>query len=250
MQDSSFWIIPSENPYYTVSVFPKSWTYGEDNIPTVTLANYDLQKGDNVSYYYIEKSVYDSLDEQEQKNPSGFYWADVADGTTTLDAGQYYVFAQIDFVNPSNYTGLTVIDDNSLITVKQKNITVTPDDAAGVKALEFDYINSGKSTSGGDNHIGDITLDDISLENYGATISDVEGYFDWANPNQTLNADDNGKLYEIVFIPDSKDNYNVLYTEGKLMLAVSVKKGIVGDPNEMKIYFEKTNEETTILYDG
>ena len=152
-------------------------------------------------------------------------------------------------MNPSNYTGLTVIDDNSLITVKKKNITVTPDDAAGVKALEFDYTNSGKATSGGDYHIGDITLDDISLDNYGATISDVEGYFDWANPKEPLNASNNGKSYQIVFIPYSKDNYNVLYTEGKLMLAVSVEKGIVGDSNEMKIYFEGS-ETDTITYDG
>lgn len=71
MEESSFWIIRSENPYYTVSLSHKSWTYGdENNIPTVTLANYDLQEGDNVSYYYIEKPVYDSLDEQEKKNPS------------------------------------------------------------------------------------------------------------------------------------------------------------------------------------
>ena len=251
-KESSFWIIPSENPYYTVSLFPKSWVYGEDIIPTVTLANYDLQEGDIVSYYYIEKSEFDSLDEQEKKDPSShaFDWAYVADGTTTLDAGQYYVFANISFVNSSNYTGLTVIDLNSLITVNRKNITVTPDDAAGVKALEFDYNNSGASTSGGDYHIGDITLDDITLENYGANISGVEGYFDWANPDQTLNASNNGWAYPIVFIPDYSNNYEAVYSEGELKLTVSVKKGIVGDSNEMKIYFENTNEETTILYDG
>ena len=252
MEESYFSIIPSENPYYTVFLSHKSWTYGDEGkIPTVNLANYDLQAGDIVSYYYIEKSEFDSLDEQEKKNPSNYAndWANVADGTTTLDAGQYYVFADIIFVNPSNYTGLTVIDDNSLITVKQKTITVTPDDAAGVKALEFDYINSGEATSAGDNHIGAITLDDISLENYGATISGVEGYFDWANPNETLDTSDDGKPYQIVFIPYSKDNYNVLYTGGKLTLAVSVKKGIVGDSNEMKIYFEESQTDT-ITYDG
>ena len=252
MEESYFSIIPSENPYYTVSLSHKSWTYGDEGkIPTVNLANYDLQKGDIVSYYYIEKSIYENLNEQEKKNPSNYAndWANVADGTTTLDAGQYYVFADIIFVNPSNYTGLTVIDDNSLITVKQKTITVTPDDAAGVKALEFDYINSGEATSAGDNHIGAITLDDIRLENYGATISGVEGYFDWANPDETLDTSDDGKPYQIVFIPYSKDNYNVLYTGGKLTLAVSVKKGIVGDSNEMKIYFEESQTDT-ITYDG
>ncbi len=254
IEDSSFWIIPSENPYYTVSLSHKSWTYGdEDNIPTVTLAKYDLQEGDNVSYYYIEKSDYDNLNEQEKKNPSGsgyaYDWAYVADGTTTLNAGQYYVFANIDFVNPSNYTGLTVIDNNSLITVNKKTITVTPDDATGVCALKFNYILSGESTSGGDYLIGDITLDDIIIENYHANISGVEGDFDWANPNQTLNASDNGKSYQIVFIPYSKDNYNVLYTEGKLTLAVSVEKGIVGDSDEMEIYFEDSQTDT-ITYDG
>lgn len=250
-QESSFWIIPSENPYYTVSLSHKSWIYGNEDIPTVTLANYDLQEGDNVSYYYIEKSEYDNLDEQEKKYPSlyAYDWAYVADGTTTLDAGQYYVFANIDFVNSSNYTGLTVIDNNSLITVNKKTITVTPDDATGVNALEFNYILSGESTSGGDYLIGDITLDDIILENYYANISGVEGEFDWANPDQTLNTSDNGKSYQIVFIPYSKDNYNVLYTEGKLTLAVSVEKGIVGDSNEMKIYFEDSQTDT-ITYDG
>ena len=251
MQESFFSIIPSENPYYTVDISHKSWVYGEDNIPTVNLENYQLQEGDSVNYYYIEKSEFDSLDEQDKKYPSSYAydWAYVADGTNTLDAGQYYVFANIYFANPSNYTGLTVIDLNSLITVNQKTITVTPDDAAGVNALEFDYIQSGASTSAGDYHIGDITLDDIGLVNYGATISGVEGYFDWENPKETLNADDNGKPYQIVFIPYSKDNYKVLYPEGELTLTVSVKKGIVGDSNEMKIYFEDSKTDT-ITYDG
>lgn len=252
MQESSFWIIPSENPYYTVSLSHKSWTYGDkNNIPTVTLANYDSQEGDNVSYYYIEKSDYDNLNEQEKKNPSYYAndWASVADGNTPLDAGQYYVFANIDFVNASNYTGLTVIDNNALLTVNKKTITVTPNDATGVYALEYNYMLSGESTSGGDYLIGDITLDDIIIENYHANISGVEGYFDWANPNQTLDTSDNGKSYQIVFIPYSKDNYNVLYTEGELTLAVSVEKGIVGDSNEMKIYFEDSQTDT-ITYDG
>lgn len=251
VQDSSFWIIPSENPYYTVHLSHKSWTYGdENNIPTVSLANYDSQKGDNVSYYYIEKSVYDSLDEQEKKNPSGYYWADVADGTTTLDAGQYYVFAKIDFVNPSNYTGLTVINDNTLITVNKKRIVVTPEDAVKVSATPFDYGNSYNISSDGKYIIGDIALKLITLNNNYVTISDIAGRFEWKDPDQTLNSSNSGHAYPIVFIPDYSNNYEVVYSEGELTLPVAIEKSVVGDPEKMKIYFEKTNEETTILYDG
>ena len=252
MQESFFEIIPSE--YYTVSLSHKSWDYGdEDNIPTVTLANYVLQEGDNVSYYYIEKSVYDNLDEQEKKYPS-FYatdWANVADGTNTLDAGQYYVFADITFVNPSNYTGLTVIDNNSLITVNKKRIVVTPEDAVGVSATTFDYGNSYNTSSDGKYIIGDIALKLITLNNNYVTISDIAGRFEWKNPDQTLNSSNSGQTaYPIVFIPDYSNNYEAVYSEGELTLPVTIEKGVVGDPEEMKIYFENTNEETTILYDG
>ncbi len=53
-QGGSFNIIPSETPYYTISLSHKAWTYGEEDIPEVSLANYQLQEGDNVCYYYIE----------------------------------------------------------------------------------------------------------------------------------------------------------------------------------------------------
>ena len=252
MQESFFEIIPSE--YYTVSLSHKSWDYGdEDNIPTVTLANYDLQEGDNVSYYYIEKSVFDNLDEQEKKYPSYYAndWASVADGTTTLDAGQYYVFADITFVNPSNYTGLTVIDNNSLITVNKKRIVVTPEDAVGVSAMTFDYGNSYNTSSDGKYIIGDIALKLITLNNNYVTISDIAGRFEWKNPDQTLNSSNSGQTaYPIVFIPDYSNNYEAVYSEGELTLPVAIEKGVVGDPEEMKIYFENTNEETTTLYDG
>lgn len=248
MQESSFWIIRSENPYYTVSLSHKSWTYGdENNIPTVTLANYDLQEGDNVSYYYIEKPVYDSLDEQEKKNPSGYYWADVADRTTTLDAGQYYVFAQIDFVNPSNYTGLTVINDNTLITVNPKRITVSSEDATKVSALKYDYNLSGESTSGGDHKLGNILLSDIYLDNRGATIDGVEGEFAWKNPNQEINSNNNGESFPIIFVPYYQ-NYTVSYTDS-INLKVTINKGVVGNSEEMEIYFEDS-QENTITYDG
>lgn len=251
-QGGSFNIIRSETPYYTILLSHKAWTYGEEDIPEVSLANYQLQEGDSVSYSYIEKSVYDNLSEEEKRYPSSnvYYWTNVEKGDTTLDAGKYYVFAKITFINESNYTGLTVIDDNALITVNKKTITVTSEDATGVSALKFDYSNSYNFPQfGGDYLIGDLALKDISLENSHKTISGVEGYFDWEDPEETLNSYNNGDSYSIIFIPYSSNNYNVFYSD-EITLQVSIEKGVVGNTDSMKIYFDGTDKATTISYDG
>ena len=250
----SFTIIPSETPYYTISLSHKTWIYGEEDIPKVSLANYQLQEGDSVDYYYIEKSVYDNLSKEEKRYPNSYAydWTNVKNGDIILDAGQYYVFADITFINESNHTGLTVVDDNALIKKKKKTITVTSEDATGVSALKFDYSNSYNVSLGqpdGDYLIGDLALKDIYIENSHMTISGVEGYFDWEDPEQPLNSSNNGHSYSIIFIPYSSNNYNVFHS-GEITLQVSIEKGVVGNPEEMKIYFKNTNEETTIPYDG
>ena len=250
-QGGSFNIIRSETPYYTISLSHKTWIYGEEDIPEVSLGNYQLQGGDSVSYSYIEKSVYDNLSEEDKRDPRSYanYWADVENGDTTLDAGQYYVFAYINFANESNYTGVTVIDDNTLITVNKKTITVTPENASGVSALKFDYSNSYNFPQfDGDYLIGDLALKDIRLENYDKTISGVEGYFDWEDPEQTLNSSNNGDPYSIIFIPYSSNNYNVFYSD-EITLQVSIEKCVVDDKSTLDIYFEDSKTKT-ITYDG
>ena len=248
----SFNIIPSETPYYTISLSHKAWTYGEEDIPKVSLANYQLQEDDSVCYYCIEKSVFDSLSDEEKRDPVPHaYWADVENGDTTLDAGQYYVFAEITFINESNHIGLTVIDDNALITVNKKTITVKPEDASGVSALEFDYSNSYNLQQFDGNYlIGDLALKDIYLENSHKTISGVEGYFDWEDPEQPLNSSNNGDSYSIIFIPHSSNNYNVFYSDD-ITLQVSIEKCVVDDKSTLDIYFAGSQTKTkTITYDG
>lgn len=250
-EGGSFNIIRSETPYYTISLSHKAWTYGEEDIPEVSLANYQLQEDDSVYYYYIEKSVYDNLSEEEKKFPHmyAYDWAYVENGDTTLDAGQYYVFANITFINESNHTGLTVIDDNALITVNKKNITVTPENASGVSALKFDYSNSYNFPQfDGDYLIGDLALKHINLENNDVTISGVEGYFDWEDPEQTLNSSNNGDSYSIIFIPYSSNNYNVFYSD-EITLQVSIEKAVVDNKSTLDIYFADSETET-IVYDG
>ena len=248
-QGGSFNIIPS--PYYTILLSHKAWTYGEEDIPEVSLANYQLQEGDSVCYYYIEKSVYDNLSEEDKRDPRSYanYWADVENGDTTLDAGQYYVFADITFINESNHIGLTVIDNNALITVNKKTITVTSENASGVSALKFDYSNSYNFPQfDGDYLIGDLALKDIRLENYDKTISGVEGYFDWEDPEQTLNSSNNGDPYSIIFIPYSSNNYNVFYSD-EITLQVSIEKCVVDDKSTLDIYFADSQTKM-ITYDG
>lgn len=216
------------------------------------MGNYQLQGGDSVSYSYIEKSVYDNLSEEDKRDPRSYanYWTNVENGNIILDAGQYYVFADITFINESNHTGLTVIDNNALITVNKKTITVTSEDATGVSALKFDYSNSYNFPQfDGDYLIGDLALKDISLENNHKTISGVEGYFDWEDPEETLNSSNNGDPYSIIFIPYSSNNYNVSYSDD-ITLQVSIEKGVVGNTDSMKIYFDGTDKATTISYDG
>ena len=251
-QGTSFVIIPSTTPYYTISLSHKTWTYGDDDIPKVTLENYQLQEDDSVDYYYIEKSEYDALSDQEKElaNIYANYWTYIADGTNILDAGQYYVFAYINFANESNYTGLTVIDDNTLITVNKKRIVVTPEDAVRVSAMTFDYGNSYNTSSDGKYIIGDIALKLITLNNNSVTISDIAGRFEWKNPDQTLNSSNSGQAYPIVFIPDYSKNYEAVYSEGELTLPVAIEKGVVGNTDSMKIYFDGTDKATTISYDG
>lgn len=241
-QGGSFNIIPS--PYYTILLSHKAWTYGEEDIPEVSLANYQLQEGDSVDYYCIEKSVYD-------RDPSSYAydWTNVENGNIILDAGQYYVFAKITFINESNYTGLTVIDNNALITVNKKTITVTPENASGVSALKFDYSNSYNFPQfDGDYLIGDLALKDIYLENYNMTISGVEGYFDWEDPEQPLNSSNNGDSYSIIFIPYSSNNYNVFYSD-EITLQVSIEKCVVDDKSTLDIYFADSQTKM-ITYDG
>lgn len=249
----TFTVIPSSTPYYSISLSHKSWTYGNDDIPEVTLENYQLQEGDSVDFYYIEKSEYDALSDEEKEHANIYAndWKNIEDGIITLDAGQYYVFAYINFANESNYTGLTAIDDNTLITVNKKRIDVTPRDAAGVSAWEFDYSDSYNISSDGKYIIGDIALKDITLDNNYVTISDIAGRFEWKNPDQPLNASNNGQAYPIVFIPDYSNNYEIVYSEGELTLPVTIEKGVIDNKNTLDIYFaDSESEAKTIAYDG
>lgn len=247
----TFTVIPSSTPYYSISLSHKSWIYGNDDIPEVTLKNYQLQEGESVDYYYIEKSYYDALspEEKELANRYANYWTDITDGNTTLDAGQYYVFAYINFANEPNYTGLTA---RELITVNKKRIVVTPEHAAGVSPWDFDYSTSYTTSSEGKYIIGDIALKNIRLDGNYVTISGVEGSFEWKNPEQTLNSSNSGDSYPLVFIPEDSKNYEVVYSGSEIKLQVTIEKGVIDNKNTLDIYFAdySESEAKTIAYDG
>lgn len=145
-----------------------------------------------------------------------------------------------------------MIDDNTLITVNKKRIVVTSEDAAGVSAWEFDYSNSFNTSSDGKYIIGDIALKNIYLENDRVTISGVEGYFNWENPEETLNSSNSGNSYPLVFIPYDSNNYEVVYSGSEIKLQVTIEKGVIDNKNTLDIYFAdySESEAKTIAYDG
>ena len=128
---------------------------------------------------------------------------------------------------------------------------VTPEDAAGVSAREFDYSNSYNTSSDGKYIIGDIALKDITLDNNYVTISDIAGRFEWKNPDEPLNASNSGDSYPLVFIPNDPNNYEVVYSEGEITLQVTIEKGVIDNKNTLDIYFaDSESEAKTIAYDG
>lgn len=113
----SFEIIPTyNNSPYEVNLTKKTWTYGEE-LPEVSLTSYIPEDGETVDFYYVKKSAYDNMSEYDKCNveTNASNWTNAE---LNMTAGEYYVFAKINFVNTSNYKG-TKIDANCLVTVKE-----------------------------------------------------------------------------------------------------------------------------------
>lgn len=248
----SFYIIPTNNSYYTISLSKQVWDYDAEPAQ-VTLSNYELKEGDTVEYYCIEKSVYEGLSQDQKKdivNNGAFVW--FKEQTCLLDAGQYYVFADIKFASPSNYTGITVIDNSTLITINKSKLVVASDDLTGIEAI-FDY-GDGNTGEGIEYILGDIKLGDVHLSNEYINLKsqngrDVFGYITWENPEQILNSDNNNNTYAVRFVPDNSYYQGNFYVADELTLPVEIKKGIVGNKSSMTMNFDE-NQSTEIVYDG
>lgn len=249
-ESNTFNIVPTYKSPYTISLTKNSWTYGDD-LPEIALTNYDLKKGETVTWKYVEKSVYDNLTEIEKANHENYaaFWSN---SILNVYAGEYYVFGVIHFVDESNYTGMTKIDSNCLIRVHKKDIQILNDVISEYNYSTTPYNYS--SSINGDYFLGNIKLGDISIA--GETIyletnngGMIQGYLVWANPEQKINVNNNGQFYPVKFEPNNiedSENYNFIYN---LSLQVHIQKGIVGNLETMNMKFEQTGSNT-IEYDG
>ena len=227
-ETNSFYIVPSHTPY-TISLPKNTWTYG-DELPKISLKGYSLKDGETVNYYFIEKSVYDGLtvdqklDVEEYASP----WIG-----SSMYVGEYYVFGKINFIEQSNYTGVTKIDDDCLITVTKQTINVTQN-------LVNDYNFSAEYTLAEDTvniNLGDIDIDGETIYlPIGSRF--IQGTLEWINPDQVITIDDNGKSFPVKFVPlfeDDSLNYNF---EGNLTLQVNMNiLNVLGD-------YQPVNPET------
>ena len=105
---NTFTVVPSYKSPYEITLTKNTWAYCNE-LPEISLSNYVLKEGETVDWFYIEKNAFENLTEEQK----------------TKDAGEYYVFGKINFIEQSNYTGVTKIDNNCLITVTKQTITLS-----------------------------------------------------------------------------------------------------------------------------
>ena len=218
---NTFTVVPSYKSPYVINLTKNTWAYCNE-LPKISLDNYDLKDGETVDYYFIEKSVYDNLTE-DQKLDMEEYASPWKDSSMYVYPGEYYVYGKINFIEQSNYTGVTKIDDNCLIIVTKQTINVTQD--------LIDYYNfSAEYTFAEDTvniNLGDIDI--IGEVIYLKPIGDgfIQGTLQWINPDQVITIDSNGQSFPVKFVPFEEEddrNYNF---EGNLTLQVNIKRGIL-----------------------
>ena len=218
---NTFTVVPSYKSPYEINLTKNTWAYCNE-LPEISLDNYDLKDGETVNYYFIEESVYDNLTE-DQKLDMEEYASPWKGSSMYVYPGEYYVFGKINFIEQSNYTGVTKIDDNCLITVTKQTINVTQD--------LIDYYNfSAEYTFAEDTvniNLGDIDI--IGEVIYLKPIGDgfIQGTLQWIDPDQVITIDSNGQSFPVKFVPFLEEdslNYNF---EGNLTLQVNIKRGIL-----------------------
>ncbi len=218
---NTFTVVPSYKSPYEITLTKNTWAYCNE-LPEISLDNYNLKDGETVDYYFIEKSVYNNLTE-DQKLDVEQYASPWTGSSMYVYVGEYYVFGKINFIEQSNYTGVTKIDNNCLITVTKQTITLSQN-------LVNDYNFNAEYTFAEDTvniYLGDIEIvgDVIYLEPIGDGF--IQGTLQWIDPDQVITFDNNGQSFPVKFVPFLEEdslNYNF---EGNLTLQVNLKRDIL-----------------------
>lgn len=213
---NTFTVVPSYKSPYEITLTKNTWAYCNE-LPEISLSNYVLKEGETVDYYFIEKSVYDDLTE-DQKLDVEEYASPWTNSSMYVYAGEYYVFGKINFIEQSNYTGVTKIDNNCLITVTKQTITLSQN-----LVNEYNFIAEYTFAEDTVNiNLGDIDIigEVIYLKPIGD--GDIQGTLQWINPDQVITIDNNGQSFPVKFIPfEEEDSLNYNF-EGNLTLQVNI----------------------------
>ena len=213
---NTFTVVPSYKSPYEITLTKNTWAYCNE-LPEISLSNYVLKEGETVDWFYIEKNAFENLTE-EQKTKVEEYASPWTNSSMYVYAGEYYVFGKINFIEQSNYTGVTKIDNNCLITVTKQTITLSQN-------LVNDYNFIAEYTFAGDTvniNLGDIDIigDVIYLEPIGD--APIQGTLQWLNPDQVITIDNNGQSFPVKFIPlFEEDNLNYNF-EGNITLKINI----------------------------
>lgn len=218
---NTFTVVPSYKSPYEITLTKNTWAYCNE-LPEISLSNYVLKEGETVDWFYIEKNAFENLTE-EQKTKVEEYASRWINSSMYVYAGEYYVFGKINFIEQSNYTGVTKIDNNCLITVTKQTITLSQNlvndyNFIAEYAFAEDTVNI---------NLGDIDVmgDVIYLEPIGD--APIQGTLQWLNPDQVITIDNNGQSFPVKFIPFfEEDNLNYNF-EGNITLKINIKKDIL-----------------------
>lgn len=218
---NTFTVVPSYKSPYEITLTKNTWAYCNE-LPEISLSNYVLKEGETVDWFYIEKNAFENLTEQ-QKTKVEEYASPWTNSSMYVYAGEYYVFGKINFIEQSNYTGVTKIDNNCLITVTKQTITLSQNLVNDYNFIaEYTFAEDTVNINLGDiNVIGDV----IYLEPIGD--APIQGTLQWLNPDQVITIDNNGQSFPVKFIPFSEeDNLNYNF-EGNITLKINIKKDIL-----------------------
>ena len=218
---NTFTVVPSYKSPYEINLTKNTWAYCNE-LPEISLSNYVLKEGETVDWFYIEKNAFENLTE-EQKTKVEEYASRWINSSMYVYAGEYYVFGKINFIEQSNYTGVTKIDNNCLITVTKQTITLSQNLVNYYNFIaEYTFAEDTVNINLGDiDIIGDV----IYLEPIGD--APIQGTLQWLNPDQVITIDNNGQSFPVKFIPFfEEDNLNYNF-EGNLTLQVNIKRDIL-----------------------
>lgn len=195
--------------------------YGE-GAPTIEVLVSNIQI-DEENTKYLNEEQYAEYQQLSSKDEKQIYLENNDNYAIAFygSVGRYYLYTKVISENYEDQYTIPVP-----FTVKPANITKeeNPNEGTLTAKFSYDYLND-------DVTVGDIKLSDISIVNdfsnpvkyqdkYGY---EIPGEFQWSSAflNETINFDENGRKFPVVFVPDDNNYVTVDYGS----VAIEIEQG-------------------------